>query len=342
MNIYLTLDSTPYAGGGQVILNELTKFESEQAVLICPKGKLATEASDHATVITFDKTAKLIDKVKAVRKAILPLTAKGNTLHVHGISTLLLAVISTYGMTVKRSYTEHLLTKEYTLENKLTYKFHLFAYKILLNFMDQIVAVSNAVRDFLVNDLKINKNKITVQYNPVSWSQKKVEYRYKAVTSLVSTGSLVYIKNYGQLLEIFAAASRQVELKLTIIGDGDQRNALEAKAKELGISDKVTFVGNIEHEQIFDHLENSDIYVQTSLSESFGYAITEALAVGLPVVAFDVGGIGEVVEHNKSGLLIKPHDTAEFTEAIVSLTYDVELRRRFGNYARESLKKFKN
>jgi glycosyltransferase involved in cell wall biosynthesis len=345
MTVYLTLDNTPYTGGGQVILNELAIEEVSTDFLICPDGQLAKEASEFTKVIVLDTSKKLVEQALEIRKQIQILANDAKapvTLHIHGISALPLGILATVGISgLKRNYTEHLYTKQYSLPNKKKHAKQLFALKILLRFIDQIFCVSKAVQSFLIDDLKIPEIKTTIKYNPVHFIRSVCEYKRRDVLKIASVGSLTFVKNFNQLLEIITLIISTTPVELTIIGDGVERENLKAQAKALGIEHNVKFLLTLSHAEVIEELTKQDIYVQTSLSESFGYALTEAMGIGLPCVAFSVGGIPEVIEDDLSGLLIQPYNSELFVVAIKKLAADVELRRILGLSGKRALSKFR-
>jgi glycosyltransferase involved in cell wall biosynthesis len=343
MTIYLTLDNTPYFGGGQVILNELREQEDPTEILLCPPGLLSVEAKKIAQVIEIEKAVGFVRRAKNIRKAITKVA--GNepfTLQIHGVTALPLGVLATLGMKQStREYTEHLYTKQYSLPDHTRSAIQVLMYRLLLGFVSHIYCVSKAVQSFLVDDLHISKAKTSVKYNPVSQIRKQSLYARGEILRIASIGSLTFVKNFSLLLNIVATLTPTIPLELTIIGDGIERESLKKQAAELGITQNVKFLLNIPHGEVIDELVKQDIYVQTSISESFGYAITEAMAVGLPCVAFSVGGIPEIIDDDLSGLLIPPYNAELFASAIRKLSADVELRRILGLNGKRSLEKFR-
>ena len=120
---------------------------------------------------------------------------------------------------------------------------------------------------------------------------------------------------------------------VAVAGRGPDREALEARARALGVAHAFRFVG--ETSGPMPLLAGADIFVSASWAESFPYNVLEAMAVGLPVVATDVGGTGEAVEDGVTGLLVPPRDAGELAGAISKLLHDPELRRRYGESGRQ-------
>ena len=143
------------------------------------------------------------------------------------------------------------------------------------------------------------------------------------------------------LLRAFAqlrlTADPSAALSLVIVGDGPQRVELEALSQALGIAAHVRFVGAVPHAEVPQWLNRFDLYVAASRldSESFGVAVLEASACGLPVVVSDVGGLPEVVVQGETGSVVPREDVAALAQAIQRLIAAPELRRRFGAAGRE-------
>jgi len=121
-----------------------------------------------------------------------------------------------------------------------------------------------------------------------------------------------------------------------IAGGGPLREALIQQAESLGIGDKVRFYGVFPRHDLFRIMAMTDILVLPSLTEGMGYAIVEAMAYGKPVVATAVGGVPEVVKHQKTGLLVPPRDPRRLAEALMILVDDEEMRVQMGMAGRRS------
>ena len=124
-------------------------------------------------------------------------------------------------------------------------------------------------------------------------------------------------------------------LRLTLVGAGEERLALEALATGLGVRDRVVFAGPVAHRDVPDWLNQLDIFVAASRSESFGVAAVEASACGLPVVVSDAGGLPEVVRDGETGFIVPRENSRALAEAIRQLVLDIGLRRRMGAAGRE-------
>ncbi len=137
--------------------------------------------------------------------------------------------------------------------------------------------------------------------------------------------------------QVLFAAAPSTALSLVIVGDGPQRTELEALSRALGIAAQVRFVGAVPHAEVPQWLNRFDVYVAASRldSESFGVAVLEASACGLPVVVSDVGGLPEVVVQGETGCVVPREDVVALAQAIQRLIAAPELRRRFGAAGRQ-------
>ncbi|MBN2604104.1 MAG: glycosyltransferase family 4 protein [Candidatus Thermoplasmatota archaeon] len=115
---------------------------------------------------------------------------------------------------------------------------------------------------------------------------------------------------------------------------------LQNQIHSLGIEDNVAFTGFVPNSQVLDYYQAADILVNPSFSESFGRSLIEAMACEVPVVATRIGGMLEIVENGKTGLLVEPGDASILSEAILCLFNDEELRKSMGKAARKRVIKF--
>ncbi len=104
-------------------------------------------------------------------------------------------------------------------------------------------------------------------------------------------------------------------------------------ARSLGVPKHIIFPGW--RSDVSRILQGIDVYVHPSLSESFGYAVVEAMSAAKPVIAFETGSLSEVIVHNGTGLLVPPSDTTAFKKALTTLSHDPERTKRFGQAARK-------
>lgn len=147
------------------------------------------------------------------------------------------------------------------------------------------------------------------------------------------------IRAFADLFREMEGSTTNRRLHLLIIGDGPERNRLERLATGLGVRDRLEFGGHIAHESMPAALNRMDVFVAPSRSESFGVAVLEASACGLPVVVFDVGGLPEVVLAGQTGLVVRRESVPALTSALAHLAEDARLRDRMGRAGRQHVLK---
>jgi glycosyltransferase involved in cell wall biosynthesis len=151
---------------------------------------------------------------------------------------------------------------------------------------------------------------------------------------LLCVGRLIPIKGHIVLLRAFAAARERIpDLELDIAGRGPLEPALRALAKELGIAEAVHFLGYVVPVQ--RAVEQSAIVVVPSMGEGFGMVALEAMERARPVIAAEIGGLGELVEDGVTGLLVPPGEAEPLTRAIVELARDLPRAAKMGEAGRE-------
>ena len=133
------------------------------------------------------------------------------------------------------------------------------------------------------------------------------------------------------------ALAQLPEARYLVAGDGADRPRLEALARELGVADRVEFRGAVEPDERAALLRACDVFVLPSASEGFGIVYLEAMAYSKPCVASHLGGVPEVIEHERTGLL-GPQEVPFLVSALGALTRDEARRRRLGEAGRERVR----
>jgi glycosyltransferase involved in cell wall biosynthesis len=157
---------------------------------------------------------------------------------------------------------------------------------------------------------------------------------------LVAVGRLVHQKGFDLLLQAFAKiAPEHPEWNLTIWGEGEQRPALETLRTDLGLAERVWLPGLTERPGQW--IAAADVFVLSSRYESFGNVITEAMAAGLPIAAFDCPwGPGDILRDGEDGLLVPPEDVDALAATVGRLLLDADLRARLGAAAAQNVRRF--
>ncbi len=146
-------------------------------------------------------------------------------------------------------------------------------------------------------------------------------------------GRLADVKCQDVLLRAFAEVRRIIlDAHLLILGDGPLMSKLVQLAEQLGIRSGVHFLGY--QEEAWRYLYIMDVFALTSRSEGMPQAVLEASIAGLPIVATRVGGLPEVIEDGRTGILVEPHDPATLSRALIQLLLQKEKAREMGQAAR--------
>lgn len=214
------------------------------------------------------------------------------------------------------------------------------AQRWLLAFTDGAFSVSDRLRHDLVHHLRVPERRFEVIYNGVDMGRIASADRPSARQALGvgdeeivigSVGRLVPVKNYALLMRAFSRIAGSV--RLVLIGEGPERASLEALAASTGIAARTHLLGH--REDVARLLVGLDIFVLPSLSEGMSNTALEAMAAGVPTIASDVGGNGEIIQDGVSGLLFESENEQELTERLVCLIGNPEHRARLGRAAQE-------
>lgn len=212
--------------------------------------------------------------------------------------------------------------------------------------LDKTIAVSELSRDQLIDHYGIPPERIVAIRNgmdvarfdeDVDASAVRAELGFEDDDSIaLLIGRFAPLKGHTFALRALASAMERVPgLKMVFAGNGELEEELKAEAGELGLADRVLFAGF--RRDVPRLLAASDVLILPSESESLPLVILEAMAARRPVVSTDVGGISEAVEDGRTGLLVKPRDSAGLADAMVEVLGDVERGRSMGLEGRRKL-----
>jgi glycosyltransferase involved in cell wall biosynthesis len=159
-------------------------------------------------------------------------------------------------------------------------------------------------------------------------------------TLLVYSGRLGPEKNIDFLLRSFSGAAEAVDrVHLLLIGGGPEEENLKKLASQLGITDRVHFIGMIEYELMPRFLSMCDLFVTASVTEVHPLSVIEAMASGLPALGIHSVGVGDIIEDSRTGLLASQNQAA-FAAKMTRLCLDKDLRLKMGNSARQVSEKY--
>jgi glycosyltransferase involved in cell wall biosynthesis len=199
-------------------------------------------------------------------------------------------------------------------------------------FAHKVVANSRAAADRLLLE-RVPSRKIAVIANGLNLGQFRSRPAPAALRKVVVVANLRPEKGHDVLIDAAAVVRQRFpDATFEIVGDGPERERLEARAAARGVSEAFAFLGH--RDDVASRLEAADIFVLPSRSEAFPNAVLEAMATGLPVVASGVGGILELVDDGRTGLLVPPDDAAALSERLCRLMADAAVGAALGAAAR--------
>jgi teichuronic acid biosynthesis glycosyltransferase TuaC len=159
---------------------------------------------------------------------------------------------------------------------------------------------------------------------------------------ILFVGRLVSQKGIQDLISAFSLLPAEIlsNCLLWVVGEGMLAKQLEEQVSTANLTDQIQFLGAVSHKNLADYYAAADLFVgpsrveQTGDTESQGVVYLEAFASGTPVIASNVGGIPDIVEHNVNGVLVEPANPADLSSAIVTIYSDSMLRSRLSAQAR--------
>jgi len=174
--------------------------------------------------------------------------------------------------------------------------------------------------------------------NPVSIPERvtPLERRERII---VNVGSIGRMKNQRSLMHIFSRLEGSADWRLLFIGDGPDRPRLEREVRQLGLTNRIEFLG--ERKDVQSLLDRARVFAFTSLEEGFPNALSEALAAGCACVSYDCPtGPADLIDHERNGLLVQNNDEAAFAQQLERMVSDEILQARFSRQARKDIERF--
>ncbi|MGE5313357.1 MAG: N-acetyl-alpha-D-glucosaminyl L-malate synthase BshA [Acidobacteriota bacterium] len=189
---------------------------------------------------------------------------------------------------------------------------------------DGVTAVSRYLREKTITNYNIDKEieVITNFIDPQVFRRKaggcvKKRFAPHGERLLMHVSNFRAVKRVPDVVRIFNLIQEKIPSVLLLVGDGPERSACEQLCRELGIQDKVKFLGK--QTELIDLLSCADLFLMPSQSESFGLSALEAMSCEVPVISSSVGGLPELVEHNKTGYIAEIGDVERMAKYAVEL-----------------------
>jgi N-acetyl-alpha-D-glucosaminyl L-malate synthase BshA len=209
-----------------------------------------------------------------------------------------------------------------------------------LNWSDAVTAVSSYLKDMTERQFEIHKP-IHVIYNPINsqlFSPLPDEERmHRSEKRIVHISNFRPVKRVIDVIKTFDLIASVLNVRLVLVGDGPDCHEAELLVGQLGLRDKVDFVGS--QQDVAETLRNADLLLSTSETESFGLTIAEAMSCEVPVVATSVGGVPEVIEHGVTGFLAPLGDIQCLAESAIQILRCPKRYAAIGKAGRERILK---
>jgi glycosyltransferase involved in cell wall biosynthesis len=355
INVAFVVNNLDVGGLEKVVVSLINNLDRERfrPYLICldGAGKMA------ADVDLPDESRLVLERKQGIRLPIVGLSAdpsvfhrirrfvranRIDVLHAHNIGPLIYAGVATRLIPMRRRprvvYSDH--NQLFSMSTARARRIRWY-----LKLADEVVAVSEDLQRTLIERLQASPQRVRVLYNGVDGKRFALTDRNKVRRELGITdgefvvGSAVVLHEYKGIAYLLDAApavlAQAPATRFVIAGDGPVRATLEAKARALGLGDRVMFIGH--RNDVPDVVSSFDVYVLPSVAEGLPLALLEALATGNPIVCTRVGGCPEIVEDGVNGFLVPPRDSSALSAGILRLRADPEFRAAIRE---RNLKKF--
>ncbi len=214
-----------------------------------------------------------------------------------------------------------------------------------LNNSNAITSVSESLRKDTLKTFKIaNDVKVIPNFIKIEDYQNTVETCHRKNFALPNEKILIHISNFRKVkrvedvLRVFDIVRKKIPCKLILVGDGPERPAIDKLCRELNTCSDIISVGQIANPK--EVLAIADVFILPSETESFGLSALEAMAMKIPVISTNTGGIPELNIHDKTGFMSNVGDYEDMAKNTIALLSDEEKFQQFRTNAFEQAKKF--
>lgn len=212
----------------------------------------------------------------------------------------------------------------------------------LLRTADHATGVSSALEARIQQetDGRTPTNTIPNGVDVEFWSDGERK-RHEGAPIITNVGALRHVKGQDVLLRAFPEVlSAQPDAQLWLVGDGEARRDLESLASRLGVAEHVMFHGWCSHEEVRALLHRSTVFAFPSRNEGFGVALLEAMATGLPAVASRTGGVTDIIQPERQGILVQAGKKEPLARALCRILKSERLRRKMSVQAKRRAEMF--
>lgn len=199
------------------------------------------------------------------------------------------------------------------------------------------VAISEEIKKSVINLYKLSENEVPVIYNGINIEKCIPKTSYEFNNTVLHIGRFSEQKNHEELIDIFKECVKADDkIKLDLVGEGKLKKKIKNKVERMNLSNNVNFIGKIE--EPYRLINEADIFVLPSKWEGMPMTVIEAMGTGIPIIAYNVGGLKDMIKKDESGILV--NNSREFVEAILELKDNLSKRRSLGERALKYAQKF--
>ncbi|RDV29198.1 glycosyltransferase [Alteromonas aestuariivivens] len=331
-------------GGTEMVIKNIiegtdpSEFDMSIFCIEAPLGPWGKELQESGIAITTHERQPGFDTslVKTIRKHILE--NQIDVVHCHQYTPWVYGALAAAFTKAKVIFTEHgrFYPDSSSWKRKLVNP-------LLMKFTNQVTAISKATKEALVEFEYIPRDKIEVIYNgikPLEVDMSKVPETKEALgipkdaKVLGTIARFDPIKNHAMMLDAFALVLKEFpDTWLVMVGDGDERQNIEAKIASLGIGHRVVLTGYQPNPA--DLQAAMDIFLLSSLSEGTSMTLLEAMSLGKPCVVTDAGGNAEIIKNSVNGFVTENQNEQPFAAAINQIIHSNSLSAEMGSKAEQ-------
>lgn len=339
--IFIIVPTLGTGGGEKIAIEILKNIQKDRynAVLYCLFEKKETIYSKELEKLNIE--VKYLDKKLGVDLGVIwklikiMRREKPDIVHTHlNVMQFVLPALIMANIKMRIHTVHSLADKE---SSGILRKIMFLAFKI---FNVKPIGISDVVSRSIANQYKLKESQVTCIYNGIDLNRyrKKEEVQDDNV-KFICVGTLYAVKNQELIIRAFHNIHiKYMNTKLTIIGDGQLKENLEALINDLNLKNCVDMKGIIPNTE--EELGQADIFLMSSIYEGLPLSILEAMAIGLPIISTKVGGIPDIVEHMGNGILVESKNQNNFEKAMETLILDNKLRSKLGQKSLELSRKY--
>lgn len=234
-----------------------------------------------------------------------------------------------------------LLSPFFTKESRLN-RIRLRIARFVLPKADGIRVVSERIRTSLVNELNIKDDRITVLPIFVDLEMYRGVHKIEQENSFtfLTVARLSREKNIGLAIQALAEViKKHPEARMTIVGEGPEKLRLQSMARELGVSEYISFPGAVWKSGLVPYFSAADCFFLVSNYEGYAMAVVEAMSAGLPIIMTDVGLAGWLIRDKQEGVVVSVSDKDALISAMLHMMDDADARARYGRAVHDTVSK---